>query len=184
MVKERIVITDDSVETIEKGDRVVDVYPGAEPDEGPHIVVDREVPDRPAHKPGTAGVATVENNYGVAIPDQAGVWVSRGEGPQFVLFAAKAGRRAMYPASMVSDFQPDASMAEVFESLTKKLHDATSEASRLRRRYNLAEHALGDLVTDLHCLQVDMGATSAMRTSAGATMSRWLRRQFDMEEEK
>lgn len=174
MVKKRIVITDGSVEMIEKGDRVVDVYPGTEPDEGPHIVVDREVPDQPAYEPGTAGIATVENGYGVAIPDQAGVWVSRGEGPQFVLFATKAGRRAMYPASMVSDFVPEKTMQEVFESLCKDMRDVTAEASQWRRRFESADEALRDLVSDLRCIQRDGGRTSAMRTSAGATMSRWL----------
>jgi hypothetical protein len=183
MVKKRIVITDDSVEVIEKGDRVVEIYPGKEPDESPHVVMEREFPDEPAHKPGTAGVATIENNYGVTIPDQAGVWVSRGEGPQFVLFATNANRRAMYPASMVGDFKPDPTMAEVFESLCKELRAASENERAWCRRYEHADQALRDLVSDLRCLRADGGATSAMRTSAGATMSRWLREKFDTEEQ-
>lgn len=182
MVVKRVVISYNTVEVIQKGDRVVETYPGTAPDESMHVVVEREFPDEPAHKPGTTGVATIENNYGVAIPDQAGVWVERGEGPQFVLFTVKAGRRAMYPPRLVSDFKPDPTMAEVFEALTKELHDATTEASRQRRRANRVDEVLRDLVTDLRCLQVDGGATSAMRTSPGATMQRWLRRNFNPEE--
>jgi hypothetical protein len=184
MVKKRVLITDDGVEVLKENDRIVAVYPGTKPDEGPHVVVEREFPDEPAHEPGTAGIATVENNHGVAIPDQAGVWVTRGEGPQFVLFATKAGRRAMYPASMVSDFVPDPTMAEVFESLCKDMRDATTETRKWRRRFESADQALRDLVSDLRRLQADGGTTSAMRTSSGATMSRWLHRKFATEGEK
>jgi hypothetical protein len=177
MVKKHIRITDDSVESFQENDRIVAVYLGSEPDEGQHIIVEREFPDEPAYEPGTAGVATIENNYGVAIPNQAGVWVSRGEGPQFVLFYTNAGRRAMYPASMVSDFVPEKTMQEVHEELTKRLRDARAEANRQRGKFNRADYALRDLVADLHCIQQDMGRTSAMRTSAGATLLGWLRQK-------
>jgi hypothetical protein len=184
MVKKHIVITDDGPEVLQENDRVVSIYPGSQPDEGPHVVVEREFPDEPAHKPGTAGIATVENNYGVAMPNQSGVWVSRGEGPQFILFATKAGRRAMYPASMVSDFVPDPTMPEVFESLCKDVRTATLEASTWRRRFESADRGLRDLVSDTRRIQSPTWHAGGMKTAAGATLARWLRRLYDeMEEE-
>lgn len=177
MVIKRVVISYNTTEVIQKGDRIVDVYPGSEPDESMHFVVEREMPDEPAHKPGTAGIATIENNYGVAIPDQAGVWVRRGDDVQFVLFVTKANRRAMYPASKVSDFMPDPTMAEVFESLNRDMRDATLEASKWRRKFESVDQALRDLVEDLRFLRQPGVLVSTMRTSAGATMQRWLAKQ-------
>jgi hypothetical protein len=177
MVKKRVLITDEGVEVLKENDRIVAVYPGTKPDEGPHVVVEREFPDEPAHEPGTAGIATVENNYGVAIPDQAGVWVTRGDGPQFVLFATKAGRRAMYPASMVSDFVPEKTMQEVFESLCKDMRDATTETRKWRSRFESADQALRDLVSDTRRVQNPTWHAGGMKTAAGATLARWLERQ-------
>jgi len=177
MVKKRFVITDDNEVSFQENDRVVSVYPGSEPDEGPHVVIEREVPDEPAHKPGTKGVATVENPYGVAIPDKEGMWVKRGDGSWFTLTSAKAGSRAMYPASMVSDFVPDPTPAETFEALTRDVNKAVRETRKWRRKHDNVDTALRDLIADLRCIQQDMGRTSSMRTAAGATLLRWLQRK-------
>lgn len=174
MVKKRFVITDDNEVSFQEDDRVVAVYPGSEPDESHHVVVEREVPDEPAHEPGTTGVATVENPYGVSVPDKAGMWVRRGEDPWFVLTSAKAGARAMYPASLVSDFVPDPTPAETFEALTKDVHKAVRETRKWRRKHDSVDTALRDLVADLRCIMQDMGGTSSMRTASGATLLRWL----------
>jgi len=182
MVKKRVVITDDGVEVLKENDRVVSVYPGSEPDEGPHVVVEREVPDEPAYEPGTRGTATIENNYGRAMPDQAGVWVSRAQGPQFVLFAVPAGRRAMYPASLVSDFVPDPTPAEAFETLTKDMQKAVSESRKWRRKCEHIDDAFKDLVSDLRDIRVGASG-SPMRTASGAQMRLWVSRNLPTEEE-
>lgn len=177
MVVRRIVINDDNDEVLKPGDRIVDWHPGRHGEGWEWVTVDRDVSDEPTYRPGDAGTATVENNYGVALPDQAGVWVRRGDEMIFSLFEVKRGRRAIYPPNRVSDFVPALTAGEQFTALVKERGDLSTENTRLKRRLGKTEEALEALVNDLHLLRAGGGGVTPMTTAAGATMKRWLARR-------
>ena len=174
MVLKRIVINDENGEVFKPGDRIRDVFPGPDESSGMWITVDREVPDEPAYAPGTAGTATIENNYGVAIPDQAGTWVKRGNRVEFALHEVKGGRRAVYPANMVSDFVPALESSEEFMRVARLLTQAKADLTKANRQRDRADEALRALVKDLQILRNPNLRDQPMTTASGATMKRLL----------
>lgn len=174
MVLKSITISDENDEVLKPGDRIRNVFPGPDDSSGMWVTVDREVPDEPSYAPGVSGTATIENNYGVAIPDQAGTWVKRGDRVEFALHEVKSGRRAVYPATHVSDFVPDPSHGEVVARLVNEKTKALAERAKADRRRDRAEEALSALVTDLQILRNPNLRERPMATAAGATMKRLL----------
>ncbi len=171
-------------EDMELGDRVISFHAGAD---GRAWLVEREVPDEVSYKPGDTGTATIENSYGVAQPDQAGVWVRRGSEILYALFEVKPGRRAVWPESKVSHFAPSPGVSEVVATLTNDLNHARAEKNKVQRQLGRVEEALSALVLDLQRMRfnVDTGRpTASMVTSAGATMQRWLEKRNNDKKEK
>lgn len=171
MVLKRFVISDDSPVSPQVGDVVAEVYSASD------YVVEREVPDAPVYYPSMVGTASVENQYGVVIPNQHGVWVKTANMLYFRVFEAKYGQIAAVPEKRVSDFVPDPTFEEFTLEIAKERDEAVALTKKETRRANRAEEALRALVQDLQVLRntPDVRAPiPGMRTAAGATMKAWV----------
>lgn len=175
MAIKRYTINEHTGISFQEGDKVIDVHPGPEEGDGVWVVIERDVPDAPEYFPSMVGTATITNSYGVAIPNQHGVWVKTRDSMFFRLFEAKDASKAAFPERRVSNFVPDAGPDERLLSMAKERADATKEATKATRRAKAAEKALRATVDDMHNLIE--GRDRPMVTALGATMQRWLTRE-------
>lgn len=177
MAIKRYTINEHTGITFQKDDKVIDVHPGPEEGDGVWVVIERDVPDAPEYFPSMVGTATVTNSYGVAIPNQHGVWVKTRNDLFFRLFEAKDATKAAYPERHVSNFVPDAGPDERLLSMARERTEAAQAATKATRRAKAAERALRAVADDMHLLRLSNGRNAEMTTALGATMQRWLTRE-------
>lgn len=169
MAIKRFVISDESPVTLQKGDLVVETYPGEQ------VVIERDVPDAPEYHVGVVGNATIENKFGVLVPNVHGVWVETAKKLYFRAFVAKNVEQAVFPERRVVIFKPDLTPEESTLEIRQALAQAEDQASRAERSLQSARAALTAVGADLHLLRTARDPLAVeMVTSQGATIQRHL----------
>lgn len=171
MVLKKFVVNNNTSTSLQADDRIVTVGPGPNEGDGITYVIERDVPDAPAYYPSVVGTATIENKFGVLVPNLHGVWVETAGKLFFRVFSAKNAEQAAFPARRVVAFEPDPTPDVALVQMAKERGEQKDRADKAERKAKRAETALRQVAADLHALRgADKPMDVVMVTAQGLNM--------------